>query len=262
MSSSAQTIAMFTPRQQLNSKEIVLFDTRPHFIAIVRLRDLVWFVVGSALVPMVFAGIAEAVDKGATAWWAGLSWFFIMLLPLVARIVAWSHEYYSLTDQRILHGHGFISRSLKARQLARIGGMLDVSTYRITGVTFYQGFVGRIFNFGNIIFDTNRDKILWYGIKDPLNVRRLIEEKVAAFQEVGANQATYNEAVIRKVAEVKTEERFGLVEPKRNISMQDALGTASLQSSASVYTACSNCGSQESGRAAFCSQCGNRLAPA
>lgn len=262
MSSSAQTIAMFTPREQLNSKEIVLFDTRPHFIAIVRLRDLAWFVIGSVLVPGVAAGIAEAVDKRATAWWAWLSWFFVMLLPLVARIVAWSHEYYSLTDQRILHGHGFLSRSLKARQLARIGGMLDISTYRITGVTFSQGFVGRLFNFGSIVFDTNHDNINWRGIKDPLDVRRLIEEKVAAFQEVGANQATYNEAVIRKVAEVKTAERFGLVEPKRNISMQDALGTAILQPSASVQTACSNCGSQESGRAAYCSQCGNRLAQA
>lgn len=262
MSSSAQTIAMFTPRQQLNSKEIVLFDTRPHFIAIVRLRGLAWFVIGSVLVPAVAAGIAEAVDKGATAWWAWLAWFFVMLLPLVARIVAWSHEYYSLTDQRILHGHGFISRSLKARQLARIGGMLDVSTYRITGVTFYQGFVGRLFSFGNIVFDTNHDNIYWRGIKDPLNVRRLIEEKVAAFQEVGANQATYNEAVIRKVAEVKTEERFGLVEPKRNLSMQEALGTAGLQASASVYTSCSSCGGQESARATFCSQCGNRLGQA
>ena len=54
-------------------------------------------------------------------------------------------------------------------------------------------------------------------------------------------------------------ERFGLVEPKRNLSMQEALGTAGLQASATVYAACSNCGSQESGRATFCSQCGNKL---
>ncbi len=116
-----------------------------------------------------------------------------------------------------------------------------------------------MFNFGNLIFQTNHGNILWLGIKDPLNVRRLIEEKVATFQDVGANQATYNEAVIRKVAEVRTEQSFGLVNPKRQVSIQDKVGAASLPQAPGAVRYCSNCGGQDLGEAAYCSQCGNQL---
>ena len=144
-------------------------------------------------------------------------------------------------------------------ELARIGGLLDVSTYRITGVTFGQKLSGRMFNFGNIIFQTNHGNIRWLGIKDPLNVRRLIEEKVATFQDLGANQATYNEAIIKKVAEVRTEESFGLVSPKHDVSIQDKVGGSSLLQTPSASRYCSNCGRQNPAEAAHCSQCGKQL---
>jgi hypothetical protein len=44
------------PRQYLNSQETVLFDTRPHFIAVVGLRRVIWFFIGSLLVPLIAAG--------------------------------------------------------------------------------------------------------------------------------------------------------------------------------------------------------------
>jgi len=219
----SQTIPKFTPRQHLNSQETVLFDTRPHFIAVVGLGRVIWFFIGSLLVPLIAAGIAAGVRK-APFWYVLFSWFLLVLLPLLIRAMKWRNVFYSLTDQRIMRGHGVINKSFNAQQLTRIGGLLDTSTYRITGVTFGQGLSGRIFNFGNIIFQTNHENISWLGIKDPLNVRRLIEEKVATFQNLGANQATYNEAVIRKVAEVRTEASFGLVGPKHDVSIQDKVG--------------------------------------
>lgn len=78
--------------------------------------------------------------------------------------------------------------------MARIRGMLGVGTCRVAGVTFRQGFAGGPFNLGNVVFGTNHHDIYWRGVKDPLNVLRPSQEKVAAFQEIGANQATYNEA--------------------------------------------------------------------
>jgi len=260
MEVSTQTIPRFTPPQHLNSQETVLFDTRPHFFAVVGLGRIIWFFIGSVLVPAIAAGVAEGVGEGrATLWYVLFSWLLLIFLPLLMRVLEWRSEFYSLTDQRIMHGHGVTSKSFNAKQLTRIGGMLDVSTYRITGVTFSQGLSGRIFNFGDLIFQTNHGNILWLGIKDPLNVRRLIEEKIATFQDVGANQATYNEAVIRKVAEVRTEQSFGLIDPKHHVSIQDKVGGASLRQTASAVRYCSNCGRQDSGEAAYCPQCGNQL---
>lgn len=253
----SQTIPKFTPRQHLNSQETVLFDTRPHFIAIVGLSRVIWFFIGSLLVPLIAAGIAAGAG-GAPFWYVLFSWFLLVLLPLLIRVLRWRNVFYSLTDQRIMHGHGVINKSFNAQQLARIGGLLDVSTYRITGVTFGQKLSGRMFNFGNIIFQTNHRDIRWLGIKDPLNVRRLIEEKVATFQDLGANQATYNEAIIKKVAEVRTEESFGLVSPKHDVSIQDKVGGASLLQTPSAFRYCSNCGRQNPAEAAYCSQCGKQ----
>jgi hypothetical protein len=242
------------PRQHLNSQETVLFNTRPHFIAFVRLRRVIWFFIGSLLVPLIAAGAGVAPFSYVLFYW-----FLLVLLPLLIRVLKWRNVFYSLTDQRMMYGQGIINRSFNAQKLARIGGLLDVSTYRITGVTFGQGLSGRIFNFGNVIFNTNHGDINWLGIKDPLNVRRLIEEKVATFQDLGANQATYNEAIIKKVAEIRTEASFGLVSPKHDVSIQDKVGGWSLPQTLSAFRNCSDCGRQNPAEAAYCSQCGKQI---
>ena len=259
MEIASQTTPRFTPRAHLNSQETVLFDTRPHFLSVVKPRYIGGFLLGSLLVPAIGAGVEEGVGATSDFRYVFLPWFLAVLVPFLLRGLAWWHEFYSLSDQRIMHGHGVINRSFDAKQLTRIGGMLDVSTYRITGVTFSQKLTGRLFNFGNLIFRTNHGNISWHGIKRPLDVRRLIEEKIAAFQDVGANQATYNEAVIRKVAEIRTEESFGLIEPKRQVSMPGQVGGASLLQGPSAIRYCSRCGGQQPGEAAYCSRCGSPL---
>lgn len=228
METSSQAIPRFTPGRLLNSEETVLFDTRPHFLAVVGPGSIAWFCFGSLLVPAFAAGVAEGLGAKSVLWYAPAPWFLLVFLPLLVRVLQWHSEFYSLSDQRIIHGHGVINKSFDAKQLTRIGGMLDVSTYRITGVAFSQGLLGRVLKFGNLNFQTNHGNIFWIGIKDPFNVRRLIEEKIAAFQDLGANQLTYNEAVIKKVAEIRTEESFGLIEPKRQVSLQGQAGGASL----------------------------------
>ena len=255
----SQTIPKFTPRQHLNSQETVLFDTRPHFIAVVRLSRVIWFLFGSLLLALIATGGITARAGWNLFGTLFFSWLMLFFLPVLIPFLRWQNVFYSLTDQRMMHGHGVINRSFNAQKLTRIGGLLDVSTYRITGVTFRQGLSGRMFNFGNIIFQTNRGSISWYGIKDPLNVRRLIEEKVATFQDFGANQVTYNEAIIKKVAEVRTEESFGLVSPKHDVSIQDKVGGSTLPQTLSASRCCSNCGRQNPADSAYCSQCGKQL---
>ena len=258
-SAPSQMIPMFTPRQHLNSQETILFDTRPHFIAVVGFKVVIWFFIGSLLVLLIAAGRAAGAGGGASFWYVLFYWFLLVLLPLLIRVLKWRNVFYSLSDQRMMNGHGVINKSFNAHQLTRIGGLLDVSTYRITGVAFSQGLSGRMFNFGNINFRTNHGNISWLGIKDPLNVRRLIEEKVARFQDLGANQATHNEAIIKKVAELRTEESLGLVGPGHDVSIQNKVGGWSLPQTPSAFRNCSNCGRQNPAEAAYCSQCGKQL---
>lgn len=132
----------FTPRAHLNSRETVLFDTRPHFVAVVGVGTIGWFLFGSLLVPTIGAGIEEGVRATSNFRYIFVPWFLVVFLPLLRGVLAWRNEFYSLSDQRVMHGHGFINRSFDANQLTRIGGMLDVSTYRITGVTFSQRLMG------------------------------------------------------------------------------------------------------------------------
>lgn len=261
MELSSETAPRFTPAELLNSQETVLFDTRPHFLSVVGPLSIFWFCVLSVVVPVVVAGVAQGLGATpATSGWCALAaWVFLLFLPMLLRVIRWRHEFYSLSDQRIMHGHGVINRSFDTKQLARIGGMLDVSTYRITGVTFNQGLTGRLFKFGNLNFQTNHGSVFWPGIKDPYTVRRLIEEKIATFQELGANQATYNEAVIRKVAEIKTEESFGLIQPRHQAAIPGNAGGASLPPAASAVRYCPHCGGQQPAEAAYCSKCGNPL---
>jgi hypothetical protein len=259
LNTAAQTTPRFTPREHLNSQETVLFDTRPHFLAAVGLGRVIWLFIGSLLVPAFAAGVAEGLRANSMFWYVFAPWFVLVLLPFLIPVLQWRHEFYCLSDQRMMHGQGVIKRSFNAKQLTRIGGMLDVSTYRITGVNFSQGLLGRIFRFGDLSFQTNHGNILWHGIKDPLNVRRLIEEKIATFQDVGADKATYNEAVIRKVAEIETEASFGLVAPRRQVAIQDTAGGASLPRGPSAVRYCSKCGGQQPGEAAYCSRCGSQL---
>lgn len=244
------------PREYLNAGENVLFDTRPHIMAVVGLGLVAWFILGS----IIFLGIAASIPF--TRLFFGIIWLLLVLLPLVLRILQWSRMFYSLTDQRVLVGSGVVGRNFKAYQLVRIGGMLDVSTYRITSVTFNQGFTGRIFGFGDITFGTNQGGIMWKGAKNPVEVRRLVEETAAKLQESKGGEITYTEEVIKKVADIKTEESFGLVAPtKPGVSIDAGSGPigASSRPSLSSVKYCPNCGKQNSGEARFCNYCGKSM---
>jgi hypothetical protein len=50
------------------------------------------------------------------------------------------------------------------------------------------------------------------------------------------------------VAEVRTEESFGLVDPKHHVSIQDLVGGANLLQAPSALRYCSNCGGQAPGK--------------
>lgn len=252
-----------TPREYLNSQERVIFETKPHFIAVVGISMLVWFFLGTVILLSLAA--ATARFAAALGFFFGIIWLLLVLLPFVLQVVSWTRRFYTLTDQRILVGSGLVGRRFEAFQLVRIGGMLDISTYRITSVTFQQGWVGRVFGFGDIAFGTNqssRPTILWKGTKNPIEVRRLVEETVSKLQETKGNENTYTEEVVRKVADVKTEESFGLVAPsKPGVTFAEAGGQVDppRQPSLSEVRYCPNCGKQNIVDARFCNYCGKPM---
>ena len=259
---SGQLLQKHTPRDDLNSNETVLLDTRPHFMAVVGLGLLIWLVIGSVL----FLGIASVADG-----FAGIPlvfWLLVVILPFLARVVKWRKTFYSLTNQRIIVGAGgAIGRSFHAYDLVRTTGTIDISTYRITGVDFKQGIEGRIFGFGDIVFGTNRGPIVWKGTKDPLDVRRQVEQTVSGVQEARASEVTYTDEVIKKVAGIRTEQQFGLIPPtKTDVSIMGVPAQPSIPSAQSITPStqaryCTKCGTQNTMEDTFCSKCGNLLKP-
>ena len=68
-----------------------------------------------------------------------------------------------------------------------------------------------------------------------------------------------DEAVIKKVAEVKTEEKFGLVSSPPDLSLPEATSTQRLLEGAPQSPPCSYCGGANAAGARYCSNCGIRL---
>src|SRR6266568_121567 len=258
---SGQILQKYTPRDYLNSTETVLLDTRPHIMAVVGLGLIVWLVFGSFL----FLGVASVA--GSFAGVPLVLWLLLVILPFLGGVMRWRKTFYSLTNQRIIVGAGgAIGRSFHAYDLVRTTGTIDISTYRITGVDFKQGTKGRMFGFGDIVFGTNRGSIVWRGTKDPLEVRRQVEQTVASVQEARASEVTYTDEVIRKVAGIRTEQQFGLIPPtKTDISIkgipaaQPSLPSAQPIPSSTQSRYCTKCGQQNTLEDTYCGKCGNLL---
>lgn len=250
MSLGAAVLPRIMNRALLNTNEMVLIEERPAFLSVVGMGAIVWGIIGS----LIFFSLATV---RYLADFAIFLWFLAVVLPIAIRVLRWRHMFFALSDQRLMQGSGIIGSRFAAFDLTRTSGMIDVSTYRITGVAFDQSAFGRMAGFGNIIFNTNRGNIHWKGIKDPLNVRRNVEEKVSGMQTGQFQDLTYNDEMIRRTAQIRTDQAFGYLphqEAKTNIPNQNS--PAPLQHS--IF--CSSCGARNSIEGTFCSKCGSRLA--
>ncbi len=249
MSTSVSVLPRIMNRALLNTNELVLIEERPAFLAIFGLGSIIWAILGT----IILFSLATVPFLGGFAFFL---WFLLVVLPILIGVLRWRRMFYALSNQRLMQGSGLIGSRFLAFDLTRTGGMIDVSTYRITGVAFEQGFLGRIAGFGDVVFNTNRGNIPWKGIKDPLNVRRNVEEKVSAIQTGQYQDVTFADEIIKRTAQIRTDQSFGYLPQKEPSTKMP--GPAS-QGSLPQSIFCSACGAQNSLESAFCSRCGTRL---
>jgi ribosomal protein L40E len=247
--------ARIVPGEYLNSTERVIFETRPSFVAIVGLSMIAWLIVGSIITFILIEVFSSSLFL--------LTWLLLVILPFILQVLSWAKRFYALTNQRLLEGEGFLGRGFRAFNLARTGGALDLSTYRITGVAFDQGIPGRLFGFGTIIFDSNHGPIKWKGLKDALNVRRVIEEKVAFLQSAQHLTNVFAEETAKISAQIRSDQGYftknELAQSIKSENDPNLIDSIQMRKRVSQFGICNSCGAQNTYKASYCSQCGCSL---
>ena len=95
-------------------------------------------------------------------------WGAIVGIPLIiiAEFVRRGHKYY-ITDKRVIHQFTFLSRRTSV-----------VLYDKIQDIHFTQGIIERIFGLGKVYINTagtHLVEIVFRGVKNPVNVKRMIE---------------------------------------------------------------------------------------
>ncbi len=214
--------------------------------------------------------LVRTVASGAVSGIILIIWLFAAIAPLLVRVARWRTTFYTLTDQRILHGKGIASKDVESVTIQRATGLLDVKTARITGVSMTIPFAGRLFRYGNIDFTTTVSPVNWQGVKHPADVRRYVEETLTQNQEAAGRQLIYNDEAIRTVAGIDVQKQMGYLPrqaPYQVTAAPSAPGLPPAQPATSLPTPigqqpagyCSKCGASYLAGTKFCSKCGSPI---
>jgi ribosomal protein L40E len=130
-------------------------------------------------------------------------------------------------------------------------------------VAFDQGIPGRLFGFGTIIFDSNHGPIKWKGLKDALNVRRVIEEKVAFLQSAQHLTNVFAEETAKISAQIRSDQGYftknELAQSIKSENDPNLIDSIQMRKRVSQFGICNSCGAQNTYKASYCSQCGCSL---
>jgi len=253
-----------TPMKVLDSQEKVLYESRPKLASIIGWKSSLLAVVSTlVLLPL------SAILSGTTLVVLSLVvlWAFILGGTLGPSSLRRHSSYYTLTDQRILWETGVASKEYGSASIRRMTGLEDVNTGRITGVKMSVPFSGRVFGYGNIVFERSTGPpIVWKGVKHPYQARQFIEGSINQLQEAQGQQIIFKDEVTRTLARVATEQKLGLLPkqtPYQMTSSTQAVGAQALppQVSQPMTLQCTKCGISYPSETKFCSQCGGPLQP-
>lgn len=90
-------------------------------------------------------------------------------LPLLSRVMNVASSEFGVSTKRVLMKTGFISRH-----------SLETLLSKVESISVYQGMMGRLFGFGSIIISgTGGSKEFFFGIRDPMEFRRQVQEQIS-----------------------------------------------------------------------------------
>ncbi len=156
----------------LGERERVLVSTRQHPFVLVRAAlDTAGLVLPLAIAAWGIAGIEPL--RGAVGTWL-LRIVFIVMFALVVRlgwrVLAWDFERIVVTDEKVIHVSGVLSRRIASTPLAKVSEF-----------TVRQPLLGRVFDYGSLVVDVpgGRDDAL-HGLAhlpDPAGLYRLVSDQ-------------------------------------------------------------------------------------
>ena len=160
---------MHFPRELLAENERLVFDLRPHWLALI--RPAFWTLV--ALVAIVWADnvIPDSWEPNGAIVLKVLifvAWFIFAVIPFLQ----WRFTMFVLTSDRLITRHGIIAKHSK-----------EIPLERINDVAFNQGVLERIFGAGDLMIESAGET----GQTRITNVRKPEQVQLAIFKESEEN---------------------------------------------------------------------------
>lgn len=149
------------PRELLADHEQIVFDLKPHWVAVV--PSVLWTLVAIAIVigaTIVTAGTMVLVALAV----AVLLWLFLAVPPFVT----WQFTHFVLTTDRLITRSGVFAKHSK-----------EIPLERINDVAFSQGIIDRILGAGDLLIESagERGQGRISNVRNPERVQLMIFEE-------------------------------------------------------------------------------------
>lgn len=149
------------PKELLADHEKVIFDLKPHWVAVV--PSVLWTVVALGLIGFsaaVLDGVVTSIVAGATL----VLWLILAIPPFVK----WRFTHFVLTTDRLITRSGVIARQSK-----------EIPLERINDVAFNQSVLDRILGAGDLLIESagERGQGRIQNVRNPERVQLMIYEE-------------------------------------------------------------------------------------
>ena len=161
---------MAFPKRLLTTDEELILDLRPHWIALVGpiVVAVLVFAVGGWLIAIRPDGVLGTVMLVAVLA-VGL---FILFFYCVRTLVRWGTSHFVVTNERVIHRTGLISKT-----------SMEIPLDRLQNVRFHQGIFERMIGAGDLLLESagERGDNRFSDIRNPEHVQKVIYEHAEAF---------------------------------------------------------------------------------
>ena len=157
---------MAFPRRLLLEGEELVFDLRPHWIALVGPVVVTLLVIVAWIV--VPGWLPEGSTHSALVWTLIVAGLLVLLWYPVREAIRWATSHFVVTSDRVIHRQGLIAKS-----------SMEVPLEKINDVRFHQGVFERMIGAGDLIIESAGEagRQVFSEIRHPEQVQKTIYEQ-------------------------------------------------------------------------------------
>jgi uncharacterized membrane protein YdbT with pleckstrin-like domain len=162
---------MAFPKRLLTSDESIIVDLRPHWIALV--GPIVVAVLVFAAWGFILTNLPHSKVVHQTLFYGSLAVGAIILLwYCLRRAIKWATAHFVVTNERVIHRQGLISKT-----------SMEIPLDRIQNVRFHQGVFERMIGAGDIILESAGEQgtNTFSDIRHPEQTQKIIYEHAETF---------------------------------------------------------------------------------